>query len=478
MRRLTQILTVVFAATLLLIGASCVRAQDAPIDSTPKPAGRGLPLWFPDQDPEGDQSSLTARVPDNLPLTGVQNATMGSPQVLHSYWVPGVEYGNVTASTALNQGAAPGWNSTSYLLGSISVMQAKAHSQLAANYSGGGYFSSDKTEGSGFLHQFELQETMQWQRWQFAILDQFSYLPETAFGFGVGTGIAIPGVGGSLGVPLPSLQDSYQLYQSVFTSAGTRYTNSLTGQAVYRINGRTSVNLAGSYGILRFVEGESINSNDTIFRVGYNYALSRRDTIGIFYRFTEYRYQGTRQTLNDQVVAGAYGRKITGRLAMQLFGGPELTTLGIPIASVNHPIGGLGGATLSYATGVNHLGFTFTHGVTSGSGVFAGASTNQIQAELERPLSRSWHGRFNFGYARNASFAEAGVSSQAFNSSYVGISVAHPINHDADVTAAYAVQFQSSNPSFCSIAAACTTTYVDHRITLGFSWHATPFVLR
>ena len=42
-------------------------------------------------------------------------------------------------------------------------------------------------------------QTFQWNRWAVQILDQFSYLPQSDFGFGGGTNLGFPGVGGSIG---------------------------------------------------------------------------------------------------------------------------------------------------------------------------------------------------------------------------------------------------------------------------------------
>jgi len=40
----------------------------------------------------------------------------------------------------------------------------------------------------------------------------------------------------------------------------------------------------------------------------------------------------------------AYGRKITGRIALQLFAGPEVTTFRVPLSGATHKISGSGGA--------------------------------------------------------------------------------------------------------------------------------------
>jgi hypothetical protein len=165
--------------------------------------------------------------------------------------MPGFQYGNFVRSGALNQLTSSGWNTTSYVAGNLSLLEAWNRSQLSVNYSGGGSFSTDKSQGNDYYHQLGLIQAFNWKRWQLSFIDQFSYLPQTQFGFGAGTNLVTPGVGGPLGPSLPGLQTNYQPNQSVFTSLGPRYSNSITTQVIYAVSPRGSVTLSGSYGILR-----------------------------------------------------------------------------------------------------------------------------------------------------------------------------------------------------------------------------------
>jgi hypothetical protein len=452
--------------------------------SKPKPAGRALPQAdSAAQDPSGDQESVAPLRHNTQPLTGVQSQTLGLPQVLHSYLVPGFQYSNVGsnlgAPTALNQTPAAGWNSTSYVVGAVSLLRTWSAAELAVNYSGGGYFSSDGNLGNGSLHQLELAQIFQWRRWQFQLLDEFSFLPEASFGFGAGTSISIPGIGGNLGSPYTTLQISYKPSQSIFTSYGTRYSNALTPQAAYAISPRASINFAGSYGILRFSDSGNINSDDVIFNGGYNYALSKKDTIGVLYRFSAYRYLGNPQALDDHLFEAAYGHKITGRLTLELFVGPEFTTFRVPIENATHNLGTAGGVGVRYEWGGNKLTANYSRGLTNGSGIQIGSNTDLVQTGLDRWLSRRWRGNVNFGYARNRGLenSPASKSSSAFDSYYIGSALTRPIGRDLELTFAYQAQIQISNPVVC-VGGSCNGNYVQHRITMAFSWHAMPVVLR
>jgi hypothetical protein len=481
MRRLKTLLTGAAVFVVLFSGSMMARAQEPANDSgKPKPAAHTYaPLIEGDQNPNGDQDSAPPLVSDMRPLTGVQNPTLGSPEIRHSYWVPGFQYSNIISSAALNQSTASGWSSTNYLTGNVSLLEAWSHSQLSLNYSGGGFFSTDNSQGSGYFHLLGLNQDFDWRRWRLAFLDQFSYLPETPFGFGAGTGISLPGVGGTLGPPLPGLVGNFQPNQTILTSFGTRYSNSIATQVGYQVSPRGSINVAGSYGILRFQEAGNIDNNDYIGNIGYNYALGKKDTLGVLYRFSAFRYIGNSQALDDHVVQLSYGRKITGRLALRIAGGIDKTNFHVPIGNATNSLGESVNATLNYATAQNDFTLIYMRGVSNGSGVQLGSSTNEIQTAVSRRLSREWQGRFHFGYARNSSLGNstAAQSLQTFNSYYVGGGLNRPLGRDASLSLAYTAQIQTSNQAVCATGT-CNKNHTQQQITLGFSWHARPFVLR
>ncbi len=467
--------TATFAA--LFLSATAISAQEDA--SRPKPAAREYPPLMGGSDGEDlnvEQESTANLNPDTHPLTGVQNATLGMPGIRHSYWLSGLQYGNIVRSNSLNQPTSSGWNTTSYAVGNWSLVEAWSRAQLAVNYSGGGNFSSDPAQGNSYLHQFGLVQTFDWGRWQLSFIDQFSYLPETQFGFGGGTGLAVPGVGGSLAPPPPGLQNNYTSDQTIFTTFGPRYSNAFATQVVYGLSPRGSVTVAGSFGILRFTEVGNIDTNQASFTAGYNYALTSEDTLGIQYRFGGYRFIGNPQAIDDHTAQLMYGRKITGRLALRIFGGPEVTTLRLSVGTSTNRVSASGGANLTY--GLNHgsLSLSCSHGLSGGSGVFTGANTDQLQFNFDRRLSREWTSDWSFGYARNGAVNSLPFS-QLYNSFYVGGNLSRPLGRNANFTIGYTAQIQTSNQPVCA-AGTCSTEFTVHQIMLGLQWHTRPFVLR
>ena len=457
---------------ILWMAAACLCASPLLAQQEPKPAAHQYSLLLDTADNQQDTNQVTPSIqPDNQPLSGVQNPTLGTPEIRHSYWVPGIEYSNTARSNSLNAAANSGWNTTSFVSTDLSLLGAWRHSTLSANYSGGGYFSTDSGQGNGQYQQLSANYEMDGRKWQVLFVDEFSYLPQSSFGFGGPSGLSTPGIAGSLAVPLPGLQTGYVPSQTILTTIGPRYSNSSGAQLTYKVSARGSVTVAGSYGILRFIDPGNIDSNTQILNAGYDYSITRRNSIGFTYRFGAYRYPGDPQALGDHVVQFEYGRKITGRMALKLAGGPEFTTFRVPLGSSTERISGSGNASLTYAFNQSSIALSYMHGVSGGSGVFNGVDTDQVNATWSKRLTRIWNGSVNFGYARNRQILSAG-SSPVFDTWLAGAGLNRSLGRTAYFSLGYQAQIQSAN------AAAPGTNYTTQQLFLSFQWHTRPLVLR
>ncbi len=473
-----------FLALALSFGALNGCAQEEPqepTDTMPKPAARSYPFPTVDLGSQQDENSIpdttNALQPDVTPLTGVQNATLGSPELRHSYWVPGFQYGNTSQSNVYNQPNSSGWMVSNYLLANVSLLKAWSRSQLAVNYSAGGFISSNSTQGNGSYQQLALSQTFQWNRWLVQVLDQFSYLPQTQFGFGGGTNLGIPGVGGSLGAPIPGLGVGYVPNQSIYAATGPQYSNAGVIQATYQTSPRGSITASGSYGILRFVNPGNVDSNSAAGSLGYNYLMTPESTIGVLYRFSNYQFVGQPQAFGDNIVYLAFGRKITGHLALQLYGGPEFTTFRVPIGAQSSMLGGSASANLLYSFENGGLSAGYFHGLSGGSGVLIGSTVDQVNFEASRRLGRIWSANINFGYAHNSAVAGSlQFSSPAYNSWFVGGGVTRPIGRNLDFALSYMANISTYNQSGCS-GTSCSASQTSNFITFSLQWHTRPFVL-
>jgi len=130
-----------------------------------------------------------------------------------------------------------------------------------------------------------------------------------------------------------------------------------------------------------------------------------------------------------------------------------------------------GTATLTYTIPRGSVSLSYQHGVTSGSGVFVGSTTDQLTASGTRRLTRVWTGDVHLGFAHNRRAETSPIlPDQSFNTVYAGASVARPLGRDASFSLGYTAYVETSS----NVGGFSLTT---HQISVGLSWHTRPFVL-
>jgi hypothetical protein len=483
-----------FASTLLAVtfsfAAPRLRAQDPPQDQQqppsqddqlpdkPKPAARSFPsptiLYGNGQDDTNPNTSGLQS--DYTPLTGVQNATLGIPDPEHSYWVPGLQYGANILSPGSNGGGSGSWYVDNYFAGNVTLLDSWSRSQLALNYSGGAFVSSDSTQGTSQYQTFSFSENYHTGRYMFQVLDQFSYLPQSSFGFGGGTNLGVPGVGGSLGYTTPGLGTNYVPNQSI-SGFGPRYSNASALQLTYALSKRGSITLSGVYGLLTFINPGNFDSTTLSAGAGYNYAITRKDTLGVVYRFTNDQFPGNPQAYGDHTVNIAYGRKITGRLAVQLLVGPEYTTFRIPIGTSSSTTGVSVSAFATYGFEKGSITGGYNHGLSNGSGLLTGSVLDQFSFRASRRLTRAWSVDFSAGYGHNRPVINTGPNSGTYDSTYITVTGSRPFGRNLNLGLGYTDSINSSSNSGCVGSACSYANYNYQMISLSIQWHTRPFLI-
>ncbi len=475
------ILVLCFLALLVLGAAGRVLGQDEqqpqqpqPSDTEPKPAARSTPLPAIEDQPDYNPNQANQMQPDDTPLTGMLSPTLGTPQVTHNYWAAGLQY---AASVQANGYGNSGWFAYNYIGGNFSLIQAWSHSQFAVNYTGGAYFNSNGNNGS--FQGISLAQSFNFKRWKFQIQDNFSYLPQSGYGFGGGTNLGIPGVGGSTGATLPGVGNGFNSGTSVYGGLGSQYNNVGIIQGSYAISNRSEITASGAYGILNFVDSGYIDTNSLFAGLGYSYKLSPKDSIGIVYNFGSYHFPGDPQAYGTQIVSLAYSRKVTGRVALSLYGGPQYTSFRIPVGTTSNQLGGYASASLSYALENGGLSASYLHGLTGGGGLLTGSITDFVNFGASRKLTRLWEGHVNFGYSHNATVVSSSTTGNSnYSSWYAGGGVSRPFGRYITFGAAYTASISTFNLSGCpGTTCGPSSDSLYQTITANIQWRTRPYVL-
>ena len=473
MSRLPQRLWVALASMAISAPIAWAQQQAQDQSNAPIPAYHS-PLAGVDNGADDNSTVSDQQLkPDTRPLAGAQDLSLGVPPETHSYWQPHFDASSTFDSNALATNNKSGWANYTTLLAGIDLVRTSGNSNLKLSYVGGGSLSNNPAIGNSVIQELGVAEKLSFHRSVLSIFDHLLYLPESAAGIGGLGGIALPG-GGSIG-----LGGAFLPGQSILNVRGQRLTNAFITQDETSLTSRSSVIFVGGYSLLHFVDNTLLDSGEIIFQGGYNHTLTRKDTIAVFYRFSGYRYSNFDQSINDHSVLVSYARRVTGRLAFKVAGGPYVAFFAVPITTTNSTTlsSWTLNASLTYVFRRNELRLDYDHGLSGGSGVLAGSKLDSVSGTVERQLSRTFKGSWDLGYARNVGLLVAGsttpTANQAFDYWFTGGHLTHTLGRTLDVFLNYRLQYQNSSSTFCA-GSSCQTSFVRNQISFGLGWHKQP----
>ncbi|MGD0966011.1 MAG: hypothetical protein ABSA57_19175 [Candidatus Acidiferrales bacterium] len=481
------------ALGIVLVNVCAVGAQQQP--SAQQPADQSsAPIPAYDSsvaNPAGYGDSGTSDfAPDTRPLAGAQYLSLGAPAISHSYWQPHFSASATADSNPVGATASNiGWTAWTSLYGGIDLHRIAGNSDMALSYTGGGMISNESSVSDEVVQGLSFRDTYSFHRVKISFLDQLDYLPESSYGFGGVPGVTVPGTGtlsnGSLG-----LGTAYVPGQSILTGEGQSLTNSFVTQINTLLTPRSSFTLVGGYSLLDYFDENLLNAGIVTASAGYSYQWTRKDTVAVSYSFSAIRYSNFDQPINTNIVEVSYGRRVTGKLAFQISGGPEFVTSLIAI-----PTSAGSAVTTTATSNTTQLYWTlntglqyqmrraalsafYSHWVTEGSGVLAGAVTDNVTGSVHRQLTRTTGGGINFGYSRNTGLDVVTLdgggtvpSSQTYDYWFAGANINRPLSRTLSVNLSYQAQFQNSTSSFC-IGPTCGTSYLENQISVGLGWNS------
>ena len=426
----------------------------------------------------GDTNDAQELTPDTRSLTGAENLSLGTMTPTHSYWQPHLSVAVTLDSNPDYSTGSSGWGTWTSLLGGVDIHHISGVSDMLVSYTGGGMFSNGGAAENGIIQQFAFTDKFTFRRSTFSVLEQLNYLPESSLGFAGLTGASLPGSGG-LG-----LGTGFTPGQSLLTPRGQNLTSSTAIEYDNKLTPRASLTFVGGYSLLRYFESDLANYGGVNFQAGYNYQLTRQDTIAVSYLFNGIRYSNLNQSINVNSIQGSYARRVTGRLAFQIAAGPQVVSSTSPITSTTSSSGsGTSSVTALYWSLNSSLHYqlrragvsaSYSHGVTGGSGVLAGAETDIVSGSVGEQITRTFNLQWSAGYSRNKGFAlGTNTSSQTFSYWFTGVNVTHPFGRSLDVFMNYQLQYQDTNANTC-VGTGCSTSLIRNQIAFGVNLHKQP----
>jgi hypothetical protein len=476
-RRLKYISVAAIGAWAL--SGTLVRAQEQPM--APIPAIRSPLASSADNGDADETPNSQLMTPDTRSLTGVQDLSLGTIPLSHSYWQPRLSVSGTVDSNPEFSSVSSDWGTWTTMIGGVDIHHTSGFSDMLLSYSGGGMFATGASAESGVIQELSFADRFSFRRSTFSVFEQLSYLPESSFGFAGTAGAGIPGVGSGVG-----LGTGFTPGESILAPRGQNLSSTTAVEYDYKLSPRASLTFVGSYAMLHYFENDLADFGDTNFQAGYNYQLTKKDTIAVSYLFGAYRYQDENQSINLNTIQGSYGRRITGRLAFQIAAGPQFVSSTSPITSSTStpsspPTGGSQSAlywtlnaSLRYQLRRASLNATYNHGLTGGSGVLAGAETDIVTGSVSQQVSRTFNVSWNAGYSRNNGFAVGTTSSaQTYSYWFTGVNVTHPFGRSLDMFGNYQLQYQDNSTNGC-VGSSCSSNLIRNQIAIGVQVHKQP----
>lgn len=418
-------------------------------------------------------AETNTQTPDTRPLTGAEEFTLGAGERGHGHPALDLHFLQLGDSNGALAAQSSGWTTASILSGGLAYDRFWKHYDLGTTYSGGGALYDDRTNQNEMFQQLMLRQKVTLQRWALLLVDQASYYPEAPFGFGGNAAGNLTAGFGGLETQLQRLSPLFGPNQSILTGRANRVSNTAIAEVEYNFSPRSSATASASYGILRFLTDGFIDDDSLVFHSGYNYSITRHNTLGVIYGFQRVSFGDTGSKVDSHIVQLAYGRRVTGRLALQFSAGPQLNQIPISRTNIDEQISWSAIGSLTYQLHRTSLELSYLRGITGGAGVLAGAQSHSIQGAINRSLSRYWSGTANFGYARNTNLLgfTGGGREVSFNSWHVGGILRQAFGRHLRWFLTYNFQRQNGNQTLC-VTTGCGPNFDRHEFGFGLDFQS------
>jgi hypothetical protein len=259
--------------------------------------------------------------------------------------------------------------------------------------------------GVGLFDSLSLSQGFVRRKWNLKLSDNASYrqeAPTTGFS-------GVPGTGEPIGGPTPPPSSS----QSILTVNTRTVENSANGEFEHTLNYATSLNFGGNSELLRYPDGNGIDTDNETANAGITQRLNARNSLSYRYLFSEFSYPGSSlgqvtTTLMTNSALFGYQRHWTRQITTNAAIGPEW-------------VGGANSAVVPFSTRVSgnasfedqfRFGSTslnYSHTTSGGGGFLIGGEIDSASAGFSREFKKKLTTELSGGYMRTSGLGTQGT---------------------------------------------------------------------
>lgn len=274
----------------------------------------------------------------------------------------------------------------------------------------GGYtwtLSGPSYETGLFQHLF-LSQGIDWRKWKLILHDDVSYLPQSPT-----TGFSgLPGTGEPIGVPNPNPTPSTS--QSILTLNTHVVDNTAGGEIEHSLNFATTLIGGGSSELMRYPNGDGLNTNTQTGFARLQWRLNGRNSILASYVFSEYGYPDFYNInfLTNTALAGfqhQWSRNLTTIASV----GPQWVSSSDQ-GAVPNSTNVSANASVNYQLRFTTANISYSRGTNGGGGYLLGGEVDAVQGNFSRQFGLNSTLGLTGGYSRTAGLTNNGVTNSKF----------------------------------------------------------------
>jgi hypothetical protein len=269
----------------------------------------------------------------------------------------------------------------------VDYMHPNSRFPFQLNY-GGGYMWSiaGPSLGTGLFQNLSVSQGLVQRRWKVYVSDNVSYMPEAPL-----TGISgIPGSGDAIGGPSASGPPS----QSILTVNTRTLSNSANVRLGYQLNYSTTLDLGGGTQLLRFPDGNGLDTDTQLGSVGITRRIDSRNSISALYSFSHFSFNaspytagGSPGSFNTNSVSVDYARSWSRHLRTDISAGPQWVG-GSDSAVGPATMTAMVNATATYQLPSESVFASYNRGISGGTGYLPSATADIVTGGASRKFGR------------------------------------------------------------------------------------------
>jgi hypothetical protein len=199
------------------------------------------------------------------------------------------------------------------------------------------------------------------------------------------------------------------------------------------LNYASSFTMGLDYDLLRFPDGNGIDTDSLMANGGFDFRVNARNTVTSQYLFSRFSYTGYSLDFVTNTGMVGFQRQWNRPLRTEISAGPQwivAATTGIPSS-----IGVAAQASMDYQAHYFSAALTYSRGTSGGSGYLIGAQTNSVSGSLAREFGRKSSVELSTGFLHNKNLATTETIRSVFGSFQATTQVGRYLSFFANYTA-------------------------------------------